>query len=1525
MSQAPPPVATETAEAEAAPAAPTETVQDWTLPRWLYRASLALVALLALLVLLLAPRQAPHPDALRAIGAWDLHRASWWLYPLERNAFRRLVIAGDLQAGFGHAEGGIWLVGSGGLILHSLDGGASWTQQLPRPSAAEPERQALWEPLLGRLLPAAHAAEPPDDKSGSKSNTGNLFDPRQQSAPPPSNKLPPRQQQQQQPQRPAPAVVAAPVRDAVAAERIASLHAVHFVDARQGWVAGVDGAGGAVLLRTDDSGQRWRRISLPAAAAGLRALAFSGDGKLAWAAGDAGSLLTSRDGGQSWQLEAGADRSINWLQLLRQQGGDETLWLVGNRESGADPAQGLLQRRDRAGRLLESLDGFKGRINGATLHPRTQQAWLLVSGGRLWQPTGSGQGPGSWSVSTLPELDQPLAIQFDAQGDGGWIVGAFGRSLRREAGSQVWQPQSSGTDADLLALLQDGKRLWALGRSGSLLAHEGEAWQRRALGLAGQLRGLAFTADGQRGWAGGGDGLILRTDDGGAHWQALRQPDGGLWHSLQERGGRVWAIGKGRVQRSQDGGASWQPAGTWPGVGVLSNPPLELGVDADGRSAWATALSGALLRLPDGGQAWTQPSALQARRFGRLAVDGRRLGLADGDGTLWLSEDGGANWTSTTGALPQPPTAIAWATGSRPWLGDAQGNLRAGAAGLRAGDGRAIRALAVHADGRRAWAAGSGGLLLATVDGGARWEPQPLGEAQDLQALALAADGQRLWLAGDAALLRRSLDGGRSWQEAGSYRRHWAPWAYLLLLNLAAGAALLLAKVRPVGAGGVASEPASPGAATALASDQPVQDKADDRLGFGALVEALSGFIRNAATEPRVTLAVSGEWGSGKSSVMRMLQTELQRAGFRTAWFNAWHQQQEGRPMTALFNAIRQQAVPGLTAQPLAALRVRSRLLWGRGAGYRLVGVVGLLVLALLAGDLFGGGVAAAGQRVQANVRHHLLGQQAQLLDRASLAKLNPFEAVKAPAGQIDLAAVALACAPGAKPVLLAAPPLSPAAFCAVAQQLLPTETWAAFSAGQGCRLRAPESAGSCRFESREQLQATLEAGLRLPPHEVSAVLAAAQVLPPPDLFRWLQGSLVGGLAGVLLLLFTKGFSVYGLQLLAPLKGLVGARLAQEDGKETAGTVERYREEFRLLCEALDGRLVVFIDDLDRCSPETVNRQLELTNYLVDVGRCFVVIGAALDRVKQSIKPPVPLDKPEAVERYAAEYLRKLIHVELPVPRRGEQLLELLQTTSPARASGAQQKARGALLRRLGRGLLGLLAIALLAGSFLLGNWLHGGDAVQALALDEPLPVAQAASAAAAPMSESGAAAAKPASAPAANGPAGLRQPASSSGLPVSAAWLLGACGLVLMLALLWRWLGRYREVVTLALGGALREHDSPRFLDALKLWSPLVIAADPTPRQVKRFYNRARLLAAFGGIDEANLVALAAIDQAQRDLLTRWAAEGENWGAWLAGDNPAWADVHTALRQHADRFKTQPAVDDVRRFVALVAGLHVR
>ena len=63
----------------------------------------------------------------------------------------------------------------------------------------------------------------------------------------------------------------------------------------------------------------------------------------------------------------------------------------------------------------------------------------------------------------------------------------------------------------------------------------------------------------------------------------------------------------------------------------------------------------------------------------------------------------------------------------------------------------------------------------------------------------------------------------------------------------------------------------------AFISNTSVSDQAasEDSLGFAPYVTAIADFLTNPDTAPPLTLSVEGEWGSGKSSFMKQLQREI--------------------------------------------------------------------------------------------------------------------------------------------------------------------------------------------------------------------------------------------------------------------------------------------------------------------------------------------------------------------------------------------------------------------------------------------------------------------------------------------------------------------------------------------------------------------------------------------------------------------------------------------------------------------------
>lgn len=84
-----------------------------------------------------------------------------------------------------------------------------------------------------------------------------------------------------------------------------------------------------------------------------------------------------------------------------------------------------------------------------------------------------------------------------------------------------------------------------------------------------------------------------------------------------------------------------------------------------------------------------------------------------------------------------------------------------------------------------------------------------------------------------------------------------------------------------------------------LLSDNP---STFDMLGFKGMVDILFTVIREMP-EPPFTIGIFGEWGCGKTTLMKMLQERLKNNQVKTVWFNAW--KYDGKEV--IWNALIQQ------------------------------------------------------------------------------------------------------------------------------------------------------------------------------------------------------------------------------------------------------------------------------------------------------------------------------------------------------------------------------------------------------------------------------------------------------------------------------------------------------------------------------------------------------------------------------------------------------------------------------------------
>lgn len=286
------------------------------------------------------------------------------------------------------------------------------------------------------------------------------------------------------------------------------------------------------------------------------------------------------------------------------------------------------------------------------------------------------------------------------------------RRERIEVVSSIPRTQTGKYGFSDVALLDNGE-FWAVGYDGKhvdrlyLSRDRGEMWEPfEVSGNGFTMRAITFS-DAQHGWAVGGNGLILRTKDGGTTWELLkppgginsgeRQPDLHAVHFINANVGyiagnrrtasktsdEVW--GDVEILCTKDGGDNWRrcyhenepltafqitsnaqstfvvlnshviktddEGETWQQVSTSAKHIFCMAFSVDG-TGWLVGNRGIFQQSSDGGKTW-QPASLPAefanRDWEAIAFNSSGIGLAVGEkSTLALTIDNGKTWELQT-------------------------------------------------------------------------------------------------------------------------------------------------------------------------------------------------------------------------------------------------------------------------------------------------------------------------------------------------------------------------------------------------------------------------------------------------------------------------------------------------------------------------------------------------------------------------------------------------------------------------------------------------------------------------------------------------------------------------------------------------------------------------------------------------------------------------------------------------------------------------------------------------------------
>ncbi|MES2127091.1 MAG: YCF48-related protein [Pseudomonadota bacterium] len=289
----------------------------------------------------------------------------------------------------------------------------------------------------------------------------------------------------------------------------------------------------------------------------------------------------------------------------------------------------------------------------------------------------------------------------------------------------------------MLAMASTGPRLVAAGERGIVIYSDdkGAHWKQANVPVSVTLTGLFFT-DLKNGWAVGHDGALLGTTDGGLNWQ--KRLDGNAINKMMETDAKhaqetVHANPKAtpaQLEQVDNAMADLQAASKF----GPSRPLLAVWFRT-ARLGWVVGAYGQALRTRDGGATWESvaarmlnPEGLHYNAIGHSA-DGALLIAGEG-GRVYRSADDGDTWTVLN-------------TG---YKGQLYGVIEPEAGALLA--------------------FGFGGHVLRSADAGAHWQELPALGKKTLVGSVPARDGALLLVARDGSQYR-SDDKGRSFQPQG--------------------------------------------------------------------------------------------------------------------------------------------------------------------------------------------------------------------------------------------------------------------------------------------------------------------------------------------------------------------------------------------------------------------------------------------------------------------------------------------------------------------------------------------------------------------------------------------------------------------------------------------------------------------------------------------------------------------------------------------------------------------------------------
>lgn len=262
-------------------------------------------------------------------------------------------------------------------------------------------------------------------------------------------------------------------------------------------------------------------------------------------------------------------------------------------------------------------------------------------------------------------------------------------------------------------------------------------WLPKRIGPVGKDLNTVYFLDSKRGWVGGDDGYLSRTDDGGQSWaqQIVGTKDAinDIYFRSKEDG---YLLAGNTIFMSSDSGTRWTEARRFlPNEFQGADVELYSVRFSSKKKGWVVGsvskndrvIDSILVFTDDAGISWTRQRAPSRFELIHLDfIDDKHGWIVGAEGAILYTFDGGASWTKQASAT---------------------------------------NATLYHIDFRnekRGWAVGERGTVLRTMDAGQTWTSVESNVRATFLSVQFVNDDEG-WIVGRAGTIMRSDDGGRTW------------------------------------------------------------------------------------------------------------------------------------------------------------------------------------------------------------------------------------------------------------------------------------------------------------------------------------------------------------------------------------------------------------------------------------------------------------------------------------------------------------------------------------------------------------------------------------------------------------------------------------------------------------------------------------------------------------------------------------------------------------------------------------------